>query len=427
MPNGHLVETVALMGVPISNVTMDEAIEYIDASIRRGGFHQFATANVDFLENAIADPEMQGILFGCDLVVPDGMPLLWVSKLLNCPLRERVCGVDMVPRLAELAVRRGYRIFLLGAKEAVSRKAAENLQAMYPDLEICGRYSPPMSPLEHMDHDDILRRIDDARPDILLVAFGNPKQEKWIAMHRDRLAVPACIGVGGTLDFLAGAVPRAPRWMRGMGLEWFYRCSQEPVRLSRRYISNAASLAKHVPRQFVPHALQSRRRAGSRVFAQSADDAVVISVHGSLYGNALKDFAAIAGSAVQTGMNIVVNLSPTTCLGIDALGELIRLHSQLSPIQGLFLAGLRPHQVRVLQGAKLDSRFMIASSVQDAMNRATRAQQRSLRGPARPRLSGQAPGVQVKLVMLFDICRKVAAPSQGIQEGFALRTGTVRG
>jgi N-acetylglucosaminyldiphosphoundecaprenol N-acetyl-beta-D-mannosaminyltransferase len=246
-------------------------------------------------------------------------------------------------------------------------------------------------------------------------------------MHRDRLPVPACIGVGGTLDFIAGAVPRAPRWMRGIGLEWFYRCSQEPLRLTKRYVSNAASLARHVPRQFVPHALQSRRRAGSRVFAQSAEEAIVISVHGGLFGSALKDFAAIAGSAVQTGSNIVVNLSPATSLGIDALGELIRLHSQLSPIQSLFLAGLRPHQVRVLQGAKLDARFMVVSSVQDAMNRAARAQQRSLRGPARPRLAGQAPGVQVKLVMLFDICRKVAAPSQGIQEGFALRTGTVRG
>jgi N-acetylglucosaminyldiphosphoundecaprenol N-acetyl-beta-D-mannosaminyltransferase len=417
------------MGVPVSNVTMDEAIEFIDASIRRGGFHQFATANVDFIKNAIEDPEMQQILFGCDLVVPDGMPLLWVSRLLNCPLRERVCGVDMVPRLAELASRRGYRIFLLGAKESVSRKAAENLQQMYPDLEICGRYSPPVAPLNQMDHDQILRRIDAARPDILLVAFGNPKQEKWISMHRDRLAVPACIGVGGTLDFIAGAIPRAPKWMRGAGLEWFYRCSQEPLRLTRRYVSNAAALAAHVPRQFVPHALQSRRKAGSRVFAQSSEEAILISVHGKLNGNSLRDFATIANSAAQTGMNIVVNLSPATFLGIDALGELIRLHSQLSPVQSLFLAGLRPHQIRVLQGAKLDVPFTMVATVQDAMNRAMRAQQRSFKGSARPRLSGQpsSTGVQVKMVMLFDICRKVSAPNQAPQEGFALRTGTAGG
>jgi N-acetylglucosaminyldiphosphoundecaprenol N-acetyl-beta-D-mannosaminyltransferase len=429
MSNGNFLETVAVMGLPISNVTMDEAIEYIDASIRRGGFHQFATANVDFVKNAIDDPETQQILFGCDLVVPDGMPLLWVSRLLNCPLRERVCGVDMVPRLAELAARRGYRIFLLGAQDAVSRKAAENLQERYPDLEICGRYSPPVSPLAQMDHEQILRRIDAARPDILLVALGNPKQEKWIAMHRDRLNVPACIGIGGTLDFIAGAVPRAPRWMREVGLEWLYRCSREPLRLTKRYVSNAVALAKHVPRQFVPHVLQSRRRVGSRVFAQSADEAIVISVHGNLNGNSLKDFVAIASSAVQTASNIVVNLSPATCLGIDALGELIRLHSQLLPTQSLFLAGLRPHQIRVLQGAMLDARFMIVSSVQDAMNRAARARQRRLRGSVMPRFSVQPPaiGVQVKLVMLYDICRKLAVPSQGLQEGFALQASSARG
>ncbi len=248
-------------------------------------------------------------------------------------------------------------------------------------------------------------------------------------MHRNRLTVPACIGIGGTLDFIAGVIPRAPKWMRGVGLEWLYRCVQEPMRLTKRYASNAAALALHVPRQFVPHALQSRRRDGSRVFAQSADESIVISVHGNLNGSALKDFVGIAGSAVQTGMNIVLNLSPATCLGIDALGELIRLHSQLSPVQSLFLAGLRPHQIRVLQGAKLDAQFMIASSVQDALNRAARAQQRSFSGAARPRPNGQMPstGVQVKLVMLFDICRKVAAPNQEMREGLALRTGTVRG
>lgn len=426
MSNGNLVETVALMGVPISNVLMDEAIDFIDASIRRGGFHQIATANVDFVKNAIADPTMQQILFGCDLVVPDGMPLVWISRLLNCPLRERVCGVDMVPKLAELSVRRGYRIFLLGAKESISRKAAENLQERFPGLKICGRYSPPISSLEDMDHDYILRIIESAQPDILLVAFGNPKQEKWIAMHRDRLAVPACIGIGGTLDFVAGEIPRAPVWMRESGLEWLYRCLQEPLRLTKRYASNFSALVMHVPRQFVPHALQSRSRASSKVFAQTTNETMVISVHGTLSGSALKDFGEIAISSAQKGMNIVVNLSTATCLGIDALGELIRLHSLLSPAQRLFLAELRPHQIRVLHGANLDAYFTIVSSVQDGINRSARAQERSFRGSMIPRLPGIAPltGVQVKLVMLYDICRKVAAPNQEIREELSPLTVT---
>ena len=357
------------------------------------------------------------------------MPLLWVSRLLNCPLRDRVCGVDMVPRLAELAARRGYRVFLLGAKESVSRLAAANLQQMYPDLDICGRYSPPNVPIEQMDHEQILRRIDAARPDILLVAFGNPKQEKWIAMHRDRLAVPACIGIGGTLDFLAGAVPRAPMWMRGAGLEWFHRCMKDPLRLTTRYVSDAASLATHVPRQLVPHVMQSRRRAQAHISAQSSAETIVISVHGDLQGDSVRDFVSVADSAAQTGMNIVVNLSPVTFLGIDALGELIRLSSRLSPIQSLYLAGVRPHHLRVFQGAKLGARFKIVSSVEDGVNRGVRAQQRSFRGSPGTRLNPAAvPSVvQVKLVMLFDICRKVAAAESACQESFGLQTVVVGG
>ena len=425
MSNVNAVETVAVMGIPISNVTMEEAIAFIDLSIQSGGFHQFATANVDFVKNAIDDPELQRILFRCDLVVPDGMPLLWISKMLNCPLRERVCGVDMVPRLAELAVGRGYRIFLLGASESVSRKAAANLKEQYPDLDICGRYSPPLAPLAEMDHDFILKRIKAARPDILLVAFGNPKQEKWIAMHRDKLDVAACIGIGGTLDFIAGELPRAPKWMRGAGLEWFYRCSQEPLRLTSRYVSDAAALAVHLPKQLVPHAMQAKCRTGSQVFAQSTDETMVISVHGELSGPILKDFVAIAESAITAGANIVVNMSRTMSLGIDALGELIRLYSQLSPIQSLFLAGMRPNQIRVLHGAKLDVPFRTVSSVNDGMNRAVRARQRRLRKPV-VQLGYDEPHstcVQFKAVMPLDVCRRLSLPPRPLpHDAFSLDT-----
>ena len=199
-------------------------------------------------------------------------------------------------------------------------------------------------------------------------------------MHRDRLAVPACIGIGGTLDFIAGEVPRAPVWMRGTGLEWFYRCLQEPLRLTKRYVSNAAALAMHVPRQFVPHALQSRRKAGSRVFAQSAEEAIVISVHGNLYGNALKDFAAIACKRGSDRHEYRGQSVPGDLPGIDALGELIRLDSQLSPSSEPVPGGTSPPPVRVLQGAKLDARFMIVSSVQDAMNRAAARTAEKLQG-----------------------------------------------
>src|SRR5580704_8440882 len=127
-----LISTVALLGVPFHNVTMDETIAYVDEKIRDRGFHQIATANVDFLIHAIRDKEMQQILCSCDLVIPDGMPILWGARLLGAALKQRVCGVDLVPRLAELSARQGYSMFFLGASEQNSARAEENLKKRYP-------------------------------------------------------------------------------------------------------------------------------------------------------------------------------------------------------------------------------------------------------------------------------------------------------
>ena len=178
--------TVAVLGIPFHNVTMDEAVALIEEQIREGGFHQVATANVDFLRHSMRDRDLRNIICSCEMIVPDGMPVVWISRLIGTPLKERVTGIDLVERLAAVSARRGYGIFLLGASESRSQRAAKVLKQRYPDLRIVGRYSPEPQPLEEMDHEEILRRIEEAKPDILLVAFGNPKQEQWLAMHRDR-------------------------------------------------------------------------------------------------------------------------------------------------------------------------------------------------------------------------------------------------
>src|ERR1700678_2692025 len=234
--------TVAVLGVPFHNVTMDEAVALIEEQIREGGFHQVATANVDFLKNSMKNQELRDILCSCEMIVPDGMPIVWISRLIGTPLKERVGGVDLVDRLAEVSARRGYGIFLLGASESRSQRAAKVLKQRFPELRIVGRHLPEARPLDQMDHEGILRRIEEAKPEILLVAFGNPKQEQWLAMHRDRLKVPVCIGVGGTLDSLSGTMRRAPLWMRRNGLEWLHRTMQEPKRLTARYLADAACL-----------------------------------------------------------------------------------------------------------------------------------------------------------------------------------------
>src|SRR5579862_673622 len=226
---------IAILGILFDNVTMADAIGAIERMVASGQPHYVVTANVDFVVQAQEDVELRRILFDAHLVLCDGTPLVWASKLLGNPLLERVAGADLVPRLLGVAAEKGYRVFFLGATPDSVERAAENLKKIHPDLIISGLYSPPFNKLLEMDHDEIQRRILQAKPDLLFVSLGCPKQEKWIAMHYRSLGVPVCAGVGATIDFLAGTVKRAPVWMHRVGVEWIYRLLQEPRRLFKRY------------------------------------------------------------------------------------------------------------------------------------------------------------------------------------------------
>ncbi|HYG21210.1 MAG TPA: WecB/TagA/CpsF family glycosyltransferase [Verrucomicrobiae bacterium] len=235
LPSDATSAPVALLGVVFDPVTLPQTLQRIEDMIASRRPHYIATANMDFVVQARADLELRRILFEADLVLCDGTPLVWASRLLANPLPERVAGADMVPELIRVAAEKGYRLFLLGAAPEAAERAVANLRRQHPNLQIAGHYSPPFKPLLEMDHDDINRRIRDAKPDILLVSFGCPKQEKWISMNYQSLNVPVSIGVGATIDFLGGQMKRAPRWMQRSGLEWVYRLMQEPRRLFKRY------------------------------------------------------------------------------------------------------------------------------------------------------------------------------------------------
>ncbi len=245
-------DVVAILGVPVDNLTLDEAVERIFSMV--DGYaadrcaRQVATANVDFVVNTLSwsldrvrHPELLDVLRRADMVTADGMPLVVLSKLMRTPLKERVAGSDMVPRLAEEAARRGKSLFLLGGREDVAVLAAEKLKAQYPGLRIAGIFSPfvqvegqALTDAREMDL-EIVERINDVAPDILLIAFGNPKQEIWFDRNRYRLHVPVSIGVGGTFEFIAGTLRRAPLWVQRAGLEWAFRIIQDPRRLWKRY------------------------------------------------------------------------------------------------------------------------------------------------------------------------------------------------
>ncbi len=223
-------KAILILGVPVHAVTTSETLEWIAAAIAERRPRQVCTANPEFVMRAQRDPEFRMALNQADLVLPDGVGLLWAARWLGARLPERVAGSDLIYRIAERAAESGWRLYLLGAAEGVAEKTAQILNRRHPRLNVVGTFagSPAAS-----EAGDLIARIRAARPDLLLVAYGAPQQDVWIARYRDRLDVPVNMGVGGTFDFVAGVARRAPGWVRRLGLEWLHRLWQQPWRAGR--------------------------------------------------------------------------------------------------------------------------------------------------------------------------------------------------
>jgi N-acetylglucosaminyldiphosphoundecaprenol N-acetyl-beta-D-mannosaminyltransferase len=359
---------IALLGVGIDNLSMDAVVETIDGLIEKGGCHQVATANVDFLTKAFDDAELLDILNGCEMVLPDGMPLLWASRILGVPLKERVTGADLVPQLLELSARKKRRIFLLGATEENSRAAAQQIQQQYPDAILCGRYSPPFTSSDRMDDERILELIAEAKPDILLVAFGNPKQEKWIAKHRARLNVPVCIGVGASIDFLSGKQSRAPQWMQQGGLEWIYRMLSEPRRLTLRYLNDALFLLRYLSVQLLANSLQPRVLQKPQIKLSWHGSVLAVGIVGGFCGSITEQLIQDLEQCNHDGP-LILDLAFTEFIAPDAAGLLICLAQRCGRTGNeLWIAGGKPALRSVLQATFPASKpFRIAASLKDAL------------------------------------------------------------
>ncbi|MGQ9803032.1 MAG: WecB/TagA/CpsF family glycosyltransferase [Anaerolineae bacterium] len=222
-----------ILGIPIHDVTLEEAVEQAAAWVKEGGAHQMATVNPEFVMAARRDRAFRAVLERVDLCLPDGVGITLAARYLGRPLRERVAGVDLVEALAARAARDGWRVFLLGAAPGVADRAASILAFRYSGLTVAGTYAG--SPRRE-EEDDIVRRVRAAQADILLVAYGAPAQDLWLARNLARTGAKVGVGVGGAFDYIAGVVPRAPRWMRRVGLEWLYRLIHQPWRWRRQRV-----------------------------------------------------------------------------------------------------------------------------------------------------------------------------------------------
>ncbi len=271
-----MIGAALIAGVPVDDVTIEEAVALIDTFVEQGRAtgrtFQVATVNVDFVVNALADPEVLGILQRAELCLADGMPILWHAALSRTRLRERVAGADLVPRLVERSRTTGSRVLLFGSAPGVAESAAEHLAGESPGSIVHGLSGPFLTDVRDLDQHWV-DEITALRPDIICVALGNPKQERFIEAHRHRLGASVLIGVGGTLDFIVGGRRRAPEIMQRTGLEWVYRAAQEPQRLGRRYAHDLVAFAPHMARA-LRHRAGSGRVAGDRQGAV-ADQSVV--------------------------------------------------------------------------------------------------------------------------------------------------------
>lgn len=225
-----MTERVEILGIGVDPMTCEEVLDRIRYFVQEGDAHHVVTVNPEFVMLARSNEPFRQVLKGANLALADGIGVVWAARLLGHWLPGRVAGSDLVSYLARQAAELGWRLYFLGAAPGVAEQAASVLVKRYPRLRVAGTYSG--SPARELE-DAIVSRVHIARPDVLLVAYGAPAQDMWIARNKDRLGVPVAIGVGGALDFIAGQTRRAPRWVQWLGLEWLHRLIHQPWRWRR--------------------------------------------------------------------------------------------------------------------------------------------------------------------------------------------------
>ena len=225
-----MAERLNILGVGIDCIDSEEALTQIENFIADGNPHQVVTANAEIIYQANRNEKMRNVINQAQMVTADGSGVVWASKQLGRPLRQRVTGIDLVNSICEQSARKGWKLYILGSAPGVAATAAVNIRQKFPGCNIVGTHHGYFNAKEEKQ---IVAELLQLQPDVLFVALGAPKQEYWIAEHMAQLQIPVSMGIGGSMDVLSGNVKRAPRWMQKMSLEWLYRLLIQPTRFKR--------------------------------------------------------------------------------------------------------------------------------------------------------------------------------------------------
>jgi N-acetylglucosaminyldiphosphoundecaprenol N-acetyl-beta-D-mannosaminyltransferase len=254
-------ERTSLFGIPLDNVTIQEAVEAIFHCLESDHPHHVCFVNAHCVNTSFRIPAYLRVLHQASLAFADGMGLKLAGLALGTPIRDNVNGTDLFPRLCAALEGTGRKLFLCGARPGIADRTREWIGRHYPNVVVSGCHHGYFS---RDEEPVVVQKIAESRSDILLAAFGVPRQELWIARHLPALGVKAAIGVGGLFDFYSGRIPRAPLWVRKMGMEWFYRLCQEPRRLWKRYLLGNPQFLAHVARARLRPATGRIAPAGQR-------------------------------------------------------------------------------------------------------------------------------------------------------------------
>lgn len=353
-----------MLGVPIDDVTMDEVLDriahFVDHGRQSGRSHQIATVNVDFLSHAMRHPEIAELLGAIEMCIPDGQPLVWGAGWCRTPLRGRVAGSDLVPLLAGRAESEGWRMHLFGGNERSTHGAADRLRERHPHLALTADPGPMITDPDRVDP-AVIERIASVGADIICVALGHPKQERFIRTYGDRLRASVLLGVGGSFDMLSGTRRRAPIWMQRLGTEWLFRVVQEPFRLGPRYARDAFKFGPSIARQAaVSRRFADAARTDFQTVLRSGLPAVTVSVTSTVVD---PDSWRSAAAALEAGAVLEIDLERLRVLHPAAIAQVVGLARLAAPGNVDLLGTPSPDLLAQFVALRLGSRLLRPASI----------------------------------------------------------------
>lgn len=357
----------SLMGLPFNAVSLNQAAEIVSKSIEQRTPCFLSTPNLNFTVMAQDDQDFYNSVIQSDLVVADGMPLIWVARLIGLPISERVAGSDLFAFLSEQPREKKIRVFFFGGETGIAEKAHHELNRTSPGMTSCGFYDPGFVTIEEMSTDSVIDHINACEPDFILVALGAKKGQRWIMHNRDKLTAPVISHLGAVINFVAGSVERAPaKWQR-FGLEWLWRIKQEP-KLYKRYLGDGLRFLKMLVTQTLPLVFYSKRlinktdTSNGEVLADTlpAQEKFIVSLKGSITSDRMNDLDNVLQLALSSDKDVIIEGVELQFLAMDTIARLLTFQGQLQQKQNvMLLKGFPAEIITLLRMSSVLNRFKL--------------------------------------------------------------------